>query len=554
MKIKIVLIALFPSNKFPLIGESHGICVISGYLRKKFGSDISIELFDQQINSDDEIITGIINFRPHIIGFSVKIGTLPELETLFSRLNLCYDEYCTNLPVIVLGNSVAHFNYEYLLKKYPHTIISLGEGEVSFEDLVLFIRKRIPDKNNIRNIAYVESDSIIKSPVEYLPSSQIAQADRQNSMKFYKNGGEVYIEGSRGCDYCGCSICECRLFLGSKNTYSRWRPKNVEEILSEIAFLESIGINKVTFSDEDFWGPHGIGTAHAYAIADGILCRGLKIEYRVNLRVKTIYSNDYSEERIQHIKDTLSVLKESGLTKVFLGFESGSQSQLQRYNKGFSIEEFVKAKKILENLGIEYELGYISFDPLMRLEELIESLNFIRDNNCIPYISNIFKELRIQKGNDSYINKIRRYESEHSCRIIGKLDINEQVYPILNYLDERVKIIVPLFREYEIGMYKMYYFMRIITQYSKENATDLEKIIHDVMNRIKTLDFDLMMSCCKMLQQNFCNKGLIKLYNEVKSSRDNLLNDLYDSLQYNSTPKAELIKFLHTDYKYKIDH
>lgn len=546
---KIALIALFPSNKFPLIGESHGICVISGYLRKKFDDNVDIVLFDQQINSNEEIISGIINFKPDIIGFSIKIGTLPELETLIPILKQHYDESGIDSPIMVFGNSVAHFNHEYLLKKYPQSIISFGEGEVSFEDLVLFAKKELSDMSRIRNIAFVEAGSIIKTRFEYLSSSKIAQADRRNSIKFYSQGGEVYIEGSRGCYYCGCSICECRLFLGSKNIESRWRPKNVEEILSEIASLEAIGIDKVTFSDEDFWGSQEGGLAHSYAIAEGIINRGLKIEYRVNLRVKTIYSGDYSDEEIRRIKNTLTVLKRSGLTKVFLGFESGSSSQLQRYNKGFTLKEFIKAKKILEDLGIEYELGFISFDPMMSLEELIESLVFIKDNNCIPYISNIFKELRIQNGNDSYINMIRRYESEHSCKIIDGLDFDEQIYPVINYIDQRIEVIVSLLRKYEKGMYKLYYFMRIITQYSKGNALGIEKKIHEVLGQIKILDFEFMMSCCQLLQDGLRKEELEIKYNNVKSSRDKLLDNLYGWLQFKDSPKSELLKVLHTDYK-----
>ena len=41
----------------------------------------------------------------------------------------------------------------------------------------------------------------------------------------------------------------------------------------------------------------------------------------------------------------LKQLKKSGLVKIFLGFESGSESQLKRYNKGFKLLEFLNAKK-----------------------------------------------------------------------------------------------------------------------------------------------------------------------------------------------------------------
>lgn len=74
--IRIFLVALFPNEKFPFIGESHGICAISGYLKEKYADLVETYLFDQQTNSDEEIFSEIKSKRPEIIGFSVKMPTL----------------------------------------------------------------------------------------------------------------------------------------------------------------------------------------------------------------------------------------------------------------------------------------------------------------------------------------------------------------------------------------------------------------------------------------------------------------------------------------------
>lgn len=488
--IRIFLIALFPNERFPFVGESHGICAISGYLNEKYSGLIEIDLFDQQINSDEEILNEIKLKRPEIIGFSVKMQTLNKLDVLYNLI--LKNTSSSYKPLIILGNSTAHFNSDYLLSKYDDILVSFGEGEVSFDDIIKYVNGTI-HIDKVRNIGYRKGREIIYNVREYLSPDEIPIADRRYSESYYIQGGEVYIEGSRGCAYCCCSICECRFFLGSQNSLNKWRPKTVSKIVSELSELERLGIKEVTFSDEDFIGDDISGICHASQIADELMKQKLNVQYRINARIHSIFcQSDNPANRNRKIQ-LLRKLKASGLVKIFLGFESGSDSQLKRYNKGFKLSEFISAKKILDDLSIEYELGYISLDPLMTLEELKESLLFIKRNNCIPYISNIYKELRIQSGNQAYLRKVRNYEHCNNIQILGTLDMNEQIYSIDKYADSRVELLRRCLNEYEAQTYQLYYRMRILTQYSETNDNIYNQITHRTLHEIKSLDFNLMM-------------------------------------------------------------
>ena len=393
--IKIFLIALFSNEKFPFIGESHGICAISGYLNEKYFGIVETYLFDQQINSNEEILSEIKSKRPEIIGFSVKMQTLNNWDTFY---NLIKNNISSYNPLVILGNSTAHFNSDYLLNNYDNILISFGEGEVSFGDLIKYVKGKIP-VDKIRNIGYRKKGKIICTDREYLPTIEIPIADRRYSDLYYTKGGEVYIEGSRGCAYCCCSICECRLFLGSHQAINKWRPKPVSKILNELSELEILGIKEVTFSDEDFIGDDILGASHALQIAEELIDKQIRIQYRINARVHSIFRlKDNIVNRNNKIQ-LLKQLKKSGLVKIFLGFESGSESQLKRYNKGFKLLEFLNAKKILDELSIEYELGYISLDPLMTLEELKEIFPSSK------YIT-LTKTYRSSKEIIEYTNKI----------------------------------------------------------------------------------------------------------------------------------------------------
>lgn len=541
---KLYLIALYPQNDFPFIGESQGICAISGYLQCLY-NDISISLYDQQIDNNDKIINDILKERPAVIGLSIKMFTYPQFEEIYGLLQSRV--FPTYQPMVVIGNSTAHFSGRDILKKYKNVIVSLGEGEVSFGDIYAYLNGDLPFEK-IRNIMYYSDGDIIESEYQYLNKNLIPVADRRYSKLYYDKGGEVYIEASRGCAYCSCNICECRDFLGSKCAEFRWRDRPIDSIVNELKYLSSIGINDVTFSDEDFIGNDYYGIDRASKLANRIVNENIKIEYRINARVKAIYSDTDTEELRTQKEQTLISLKRSGLSKIFLGFESGSAGQLKRYNKGYTLDEFIQAIDILRNIGIQYELGYISLDPLMSLEELEESLNFIKEYQCIPYISAIYKELRIQKGNKSYIRLINKYETDSGERLIGELNFEEQMYEILKYADKRVNTIKRLMRDYEAQVYKLYYYLRIQTQYAMSQYDNkLKYAIHLTIQSLKMNDYNLIMDLVEGIKLDYNKIHLTNILQDYKDKRKNIYSLLIMSEPYNSMPEFKYLRDLYNE-------
>lgn len=502
-EIRIALIALFPKERFNIIGESQGVCSIAGFLEARFGDSVNVLILDQQCNSDDDIQNQILEFRPQIIGFSMKMGTFQEFEVLYKKIVGVY------MPqIICCGNSFAHFNTEFLLHRHPEIIVSRGEGEPTFEDIILYLRHKI-NFNDIRNIAYLRGVQIYNNQFEFIDSQLLPSSKREHSKTFYNSGGEIYIEGSRGCAYCGCTICECRYFLGSENCTNKWRPKESKIVVSELMELVNIGINQVTFSDEDFFGDED-GLIHAKKIADGILNNRVSINFRVNARVQTFKENE------DRIKPLLIKLRDAGLVKIFLGFESGSQTQLKRYGKGFTLDEFLNAHELIKSVGISCELGFIPFDPLMEFNELVESLNFIKEHQLIDELSAIIKSLRVQGGNKLYLRLISKFEEDNDIKLIDEYDPYTQTYPILRFKDNRVQKIWNALKEYGEDKYADYYTLRIQTQYS--NHSNFNKIINDIRDN----DYRLI---SKLLE---CENE--KEYTEIVQYHSNLRNMIYNNL------------------------
>jgi len=544
--LKIYLFALHPICEFSFIGESHGICAISGFLHSIYGDAVSISVYDQQLMSIKEFVNNVIHDKPDLIGISVKMLTYHQFEILYAAFeNKVFPLY---RPIVVIGNSTAHFGGLDFLHRYPDVIVSLGEGELAFGDLTEYMAGRI-SFDSIRNIMYFRNGTIRRGKYEYLNKNLIPVADRRNSRLFYDRGGEVYIEGSRGCAYCGCNICECRDFLGSRIRSFRWRDRPVDSIVAELGILQNAGIKSVTFSDEDFCGDDTYGLRRAMMLAREIQRQKISIEFRINVRVRTLYATDDTPDMQALKRETFIALKQAGLSKIFLGFESGSQTQLKRYNKGFFLSEFIEAKRILTEVDIDFELGYISLDPLMSLEELEDSLTFIEHNDCIPRISSIYKEMRIQNGNTSYRTLVERFEKTHNIQIIGDMLFHEQMYDVIRYVDCRVDLFRRMMRGYEHQTYKLYYFLRILTQYAfNDNNEDcLKTAVYETMKSLKGNDYALMMALIRTIKKvgtDECKlKSVVGFYRDMRKK-------IYQSL-IERTFQSSIPKFVQLEYLYR---
>ncbi len=524
----IYLIALYPDSKFPFMGESLGICAISGYLQCNYGDSLTIKLFDQQRDDNSEIISHILEERPALIGISVKVFSFSKFVQFYELLKS--EVFKIYTPLIVIGNSVAHFSGESILKEYGFSdvIVSMGEGEVSFSGLYQYVCGKIK-LEDVNNIMYCRDGNIHRTTFHYLNKSEIPIADRAFTRDFYNQDGEIYIEASRGCAYCACSICECRYFLGATNPVYRWRDKPIEKVIEEMLLLEQLGVGAVNFSDEDFVGPDTYGVDRTIELAKALVAKSIKISFRINVRVKSVFNQNDTLELVLKKKEMFKLLKQAGLVKVFLGFESGVQSQLDRYGKGYKLQEFVTAKSILDKLNIKYELGFITIDPLMNLEELYASLLFIKEEDCIPYISSIYKELRVQKGNETYLRLLRQHESQSGIPLVGNVLFDEQRYDIVGYVDDRIATIVKIMKEYIDENYKRYYELRRMTQY---DANHSKHDAHTIIETLRYNDYDLLLALTQSLIKGEPLSTQYNILDSHKQSREVFLKD-YNQCQTN---------------------
>jgi radical SAM superfamily enzyme YgiQ (UPF0313 family) len=295
-------------------------------------------------------------------------------------------------PTIIVGNVLATHNAEMLAGRYPRIFVCLGGGELAMASLVEYLQGK-REKKEIPNVAFWDEveGKVFFSPRELNP---VSPPHRFLIDEVIRKKGRVYLEFSRGCPF-NCAFCERRYFFGC----GRRIEKEVSQVLEEIFLLSRKGQTLIDFVDEDLIGKNPEGARKLAERVCGMKKRGElpeSLSLMFSISVRAVYSSDLSLERNAEKHQVLELLKRAGLNRCFIGVESGSPTQLARYGKKHTVAEAKTALRILREIGIVPELGFIMFDPWVTKSELRENLDFLAATGSIGNVSNPFHQLRSQ--------------------------------------------------------------------------------------------------------------------------------------------------------------
>lgn len=464
---KVLLIALH-SSRFPIIGESLGVCAISGYLQET-SPEICVRSMDMQLDDVGTVLRFVRSARPAIVGISAKLQTLNEAVRMRNAISDALPSQ--SRPLIVVGNALANVAGKEIIEKHmPGTIAATGDGELALQDLLEYVQGLRPI-HAVRNVLYVDEQGFRFGQQDCLEGKDIPSPERLRSRYFFELGAEIYVEASRGCPYGRCSFCGSRgsSVLSDRQT---WRRRPFERVVEDLLSLQRRGISKANFADEEFFGSDHKGMLRLKRLALQLVKERVKVQFRVNARVDSIADPHDSDEQRRERRATLLLLKKAGLSKVFLGIEAGAPSQLKRYSKGFSLSDARAAVHTLRQLGVPFEAGFILADPLVSIPELQESLRFLEVEDLIQNVSSVFKELRLLTSTP-YIQQVRNAEGRLQMKLLGTLDASSQEYSVARYADPQVDLVVRFMRQWMTAFYKPFYLLRVLTQHIETNIDAL---------------------------------------------------------------------------------
>jgi hypothetical protein len=462
------LLSLY-SHQYPAIGESHGLSIVAGSLQASMPADqLQVQVLDMVEwgeESCDKPVDLIRQSHANILAVGLPYGTYSVFQNEYPALRAAMHG---ENPLIVLGGPIATYLSDRLLREVaPDAIIIIGEAEHVLPSVIRnWLERR--DLNNVPNLHYIDSvtGKDVHTPRRLANLQLSALPFRGHVQSIRNHGGQIFTESSRGCSWAACTFC-LRGLTDIAGRGHEYRRKSPSLVAADLRSLYEMGITDVTFADEDFLGS---SVSHAQQFTSALeASMTVSPKFDASITIHSVFSRRDTPSERSARQQLLTNLARLGLQKVFLGIESCSPSQLKRYAKGHTREEALAAARMLQRLGMRVEIGVILFDPLCTLDEIEDSLHFMRINGLARLASGLSSELRLQVASH-YLTMLEKYEQQHGCQLHGDtLDSDTLSYPYI-FADDLVQQLFSSVGMWNRRLHPLYYPAKSLSRFGATGA------------------------------------------------------------------------------------
>ncbi|WP_282127127.1 B12-binding domain-containing radical SAM protein [Roseobacter litoralis] len=266
---------------------------------------------------------------------------------------------------IVLGGHLPTFTPEYFLRNWQGlTCVSYGEAEETIVHLANYSKEPdVATLGRIPGIAFLRDTKIERTS---LPKTRNIDeiSFPYRDVKDHETYGLASVLTSRGCFY-RCSFCSVPQF-NVNNSGVKFRSRSAEAVADEVSdLIDNYHVTHISFIDDIFLTKSENSRRRMRELCAEFHERGMKFPFSIECR-----SDGVSFE-------TIKMLKDVGLSRVFLGLESGSDEVLSYFQKDLVVSDHRKALDVLDALQIPTALGVILFHPNANAENVFETLSFL---------------------------------------------------------------------------------------------------------------------------------------------------------------------------------
>ncbi|MDP2924029.1 MAG: radical SAM protein [Candidatus Omnitrophota bacterium] len=371
-------------NKNPVspTGVPLGIGSIAGTLER---AGYNVKIIDMFFYNWQKVRDAIKQENADIIGITCMTE---QRKSAFDLVKLI--KSTTPQTKVVLGGHHATYMYHQILAHFPVDAVVLGEGEITFLELVKAY-ENTSDLRLVKGIAYKDNNSdVIRTEIReridnldslapvayhlldfnlYHPPPRIRgymKGKDVNSLTFSR------IVASRGCIY-RCAFCSTFNFWGRE--YIMRSPGNV---VDELELLRNkYKIEYINFADDIFT----VKKDWVINICKEIISRKLDLIWDCETRV------DYADYKM------FQWMREAGCYLIKYGIESGSPEILRALRKNFNLDDVYEAIDITRKAKIKSSIFLMVGNPGETQKTVNDSVALIRKtkpDNVTPYITMVF--------------------------------------------------------------------------------------------------------------------------------------------------------------------
>jgi radical SAM superfamily enzyme YgiQ (UPF0313 family) len=377
------------NNRFPLSFGSLGTMLsANGHDVGIYDADFDgqfigrVETYENMFSSQEMIRTALQNqdhsvwkeiertiqgFKPNVVGITTMTSKYP----MALRIAQMAKSLSRDIRVVVGGHHATIFGPR-LVQDPNIDFAVMGEGEMTFLELINRLDDPSPDFSRINGLAYKEGTRSVTNPPRSLLSNLdiLPIADRDLMI----NDGYVSennLMTSRGCPF-NCSYCGAQVIWKRKV-----RRRSVASVVREIEYFFRRGSSRaVQFWDDTFTSDRSYISELMSALRkfDG-------------LRFSCITRLDVIDSK------TLAHLREAGCNLILFGIESGSDEILKRIDKRMTKEMIRQKTALVHAAGIPWLGFFIMGYPGESQEDMLKTLAFMKELNPDWAEINIFNPL-----------------------------------------------------------------------------------------------------------------------------------------------------------------
>lgn len=315
-------------------------------------ASIPVKIIDDDLYQAgfDKIANLASKINPKVVGITATTATIKNALEYIKNIK----RVLPNALTVIGGPHPTFMPYETLKTEDALDVVIIGEGEETIVDIADGEKL-----SEIKGITYSDNDKIhmtdprplikdldnIPFPARHLVPFKSYELSSQA-------GGMIT---SRGCVF-SCNYCSSSLIMGKK--FRTRSPENVADELEELVY--KYGLREIAFLDDIFM----LNKKRAGLIADEIKSRDIDVSFIASSRVNTV------DQRL------LESLKNSGMSTLYCGVESGSQRVLDLMGKGITLKQAEDAFKVAKNVGIDVVGSFILGYPGETVEEMNQTIDF----------------------------------------------------------------------------------------------------------------------------------------------------------------------------------
>ena len=339
-----------------------GLAYIYSVLEKDGHEDklLFLNNFDQE-KSEKIFCDTLEEWQPQVVGFQIfgmnRVSTFNAIEKMKN----------THPDIrIMIGGIHTSVMYEQIIRKYPHLVAVIGEGEYAMAELLKAFESNSP-LNSIKGICFYKDGNVIQTEPRELIYDLDSLPFPKHEVFFDNEPGRTmgHIISSRGCPF-NCSFCCLKIISKRKH-----RKRDITKVVEEIEYLKKKypRLKHIQFHDDTFC----LDNERVIQFCKMIIEKKISLIFSCSTRVKPI-----SKEMFQW-------MEKAGFKNIMFGLETGAENLLQSIHKNITHKDVIELFNVLKHFKFVITTFLMCGFPGENDETIAQTIDLVQRTQKIHY-------------------------------------------------------------------------------------------------------------------------------------------------------------------------